>query len=147
MTNNIDPEFVKKDKIVQHTVNGISRFLILWIIKNSGPIHGYGIMRELDTFFESLIESGTLKKSIPSKIYPILKNMEENELILCDIKIQDNKQVKFYTITDKGEFLLEYIKNSYINIRKSNKGSLFFNDFLNVEWYNQHSFFKIFASH
>ena len=133
MTNNIDPEFVKKDKIVQHTVNGISRFLILWIIKSSGPIHGYGIMRELDTFFESLIESGTLKKSIPSKIYPILKNMEENELILCDIKIQDNKQVKFYTITDKGEFLLEYIKNSYINIRKSNKGSLFFNDFLNVE--------------
>ncbi len=133
MTNNIDPEFVKKDKIVQHTVNGISRFLILWIIKNSGPIHGYGIMRELDTFFESLIESGTLKKSIPSKIYPILKNMEENELILCDIKIQDNKQVKFYTITDKGEFLLEYIRNSYVNIRKSNKGALFFNDFLNVE--------------
>ena len=113
MMNNIDPEFVKKDKIVQHTVNGISRFLILWIIKSSGPIHGYGIMRELDTFFESLIESGTLKKSIPSKIYPILKNMEENELILCDIKIQDNKQVKFYTITDKGEFLLEYIKDSY----------------------------------
>lgn len=133
MTNNIDPEFVKKDKIVQHTVNGISRFLILWIIKNSGPIHGYSIMKELDTFFESLIESGTLKKSIPSKIYPILKNMEENELIHCDIKIQDNKQVKFYTITDKGEFLLEYIKNSYINIRKSNHGSQFFNDFLNVE--------------
>ncbi len=34
---------------------------------------------------------------------------------------------KFQTITDKGEFLLEYIKNSHVNIRKSNRGSHFFN--------------------
>ena len=46
MTNS-DLDFIKKDKIVQHTVNGISRFLILWIIKSSGSIHGYGVMKFL----------------------------------------------------------------------------------------------------
>lgn len=129
-----DLEFIKKDKIVQHTVNGISRFLILWIIKSSGPIHGYGVMKELDSFFDSLIKTRTLKKSIPSKIYNILKNMEENDLISSVEIIRDNKKVKFYSLTDKGEFLLKYIKDSYIALRKTNKGSKFFNDFLNVDW-------------
>jgi DNA-binding PadR family transcriptional regulator len=100
MTNNFDSEFIKKDKIVKHTVNGISRFLILWIIKKYGPIHGYRIMKEVDCFFESLIKSGTLNKSISSKIYTILKTMEENELVCSDTKIKDNKKVKFYTITE-----------------------------------------------
>ena len=73
----LDSNFIKKDKIVQHTVNGISRFLMLWIIMENGPIHGYGLIKQLDTFFVNLIDVGSLKKSSPSKIYPILKDMEK----------------------------------------------------------------------
>ena len=71
MSKKLNPEFIKKDKIVQHTVNGISRFLILWIIMEKGPIHGYGLMAELNTFFGNLINVGSLRKSSPSRIYPI----------------------------------------------------------------------------
>ena len=99
--NNEYSEFIKNDKIVKHTVNGISRFLILWIIKHYGPIHGYNISKEFSDIFEILIISGNLKKSNPSKIYPILKDMEDNSLIAGEDVFKDNKKVKFYEITEK----------------------------------------------
>lgn len=68
---NLDSDFIKKNKIVQHTVNGISRFLILWIIMENGPIHGYGLLlKQLNKFFENLIDVGSLRKSSPSRVYP-----------------------------------------------------------------------------
>lgn len=128
----MDSTFIKKDKIVQHTVNGISRFLMLWIIMENGPIHGYRVMKELDIFFENLIDRGSLKKSAPSKIYPILKDMENNGLIKGELKIKDNKNVKFYEITDAGEYMVYYIRDSYQIIRNTSQGTLFI-DFLKNE--------------
>ena len=128
----MDSTFIKKDKIVQHTVNGISRFLMLWIIMENGPIHGYRVMKELDIFFENLIDRGSLKKSAPSKIYPILKDMENHGLIKGELKIKDNKNVKFYEITDAGEYMVYYIRDSYQIIRNTSQGTLFI-DFLKNE--------------
>lgn len=125
-------EFIKHNKIVSHTVNGISRFLILWIIKQYGPINGYNISKEISDIFESVIISGTIKKYNPSKMYPILKDMENHGLILGENVFQDNKKVTFYKITEKGEFFLDYLRDKFKNIRKSPKGSLFFDDFLKL---------------
>jgi len=130
MSKTLNSDFIKKDKIVQHTVNGISRFLMLWIIMENGPIHGYRLMKQLDTFFENLIYVGSLKKSSPSKIYPILRDMEHNGLIKGEIKIKDNKKVTYYEITDEGEFLVHYIRDSYQVIKSTSQGALF-SDFLN----------------
>ena len=55
--------FIKENKILKSTVNGIYRFLVLWIIKYHGPIHGYAILKELEKFFETLISQGVLKKT------------------------------------------------------------------------------------
>ena len=90
MSKTLNSNFVKKDKIVQHTVNGISRFLMLWIIMENGPIHGYRLMKDLDKFFENLIDVGSLKKSSASKIDPILKDMENNGLIKGELEGKDN---------------------------------------------------------
>ena len=38
-------------KILKHFSNGITHNLILWIISKE-PIHGYGIMKKLDEFFD-----------------------------------------------------------------------------------------------
>ena len=130
MASKLNSNFVKKDKIVQHTVNGISRFLMLWIIMEKGPIHGYRLMKELDIFFENLIDVGSLKKSSPSKIYPILKDMENNGLIESELHLKDNKEVKYYELTDAGEYLLYYIRDSYQVIKNTSQGSLFA-EFLN----------------
>ena len=80
-------EVITNNSIIKHYANGMSRFLILWIIKYKGPIHGYAILKELDAFFSILIEEGSLKKSNPSNIYPILNKMEELNLIISEFKI------------------------------------------------------------
>ncbi len=129
---NLDSDFIKKNKIVQHTVNGISRFLILWIIMENGPIHGYGLLKQLNKFFENLIDVGSLRKSSPSLVYPILKDMEKNDLISGEEVVQDNKKVIYYEITDAGRFLVHYIRDSYQIIRKTGQGSHFV-EFLNSE--------------
>lgn len=132
MDKSLDSSFIKKDKIVQHTVNGISRFLMLWIIMENGPIHGYRIMKELDIFFENLIDVGSLKKSSASKIYPILRDMENNGLIKGDLKVKDNKKITYYEITDAGQYLIYYIRDSYQVIRSTSQGALF-TEFLMTE--------------
>ena len=111
-------EFKDDEKIHQHhkpvskpITNGLTRLLIFWIIKERGPIHGYGIMKELDIFFETPINKGWQKKASSSKIYPILKKMEEKELINGEWKTQNNKQVIFYRITEKGEKILNHVWN------------------------------------
>lgn len=101
--------FIKQNKILKSTVNGLYRFLVLWIIKYNGKIHGYGIMKELDKFFNKLIEEGALKKSNPSKIYPILKQMEDFDLVDGIVELHDDKEIKFYQITEKGEFFIYFI--------------------------------------
>lgn len=123
--------YYKENKVLQHTVNGIYRFLILWIIKHNPKIHGYAIMKEMDNFFDSLINEGSLNKSNPSKIYPILSKMEDEDLIKHSFEINDKKEIKIYEITPKGDFLLEFIREKYIKIKKTPEGNLFFEEFLN----------------
>lgn len=102
-------EVIVNNSITKHYVNGMSRFLILWIIKFKGPIHGYAILKELDSFFLTLIEEKSLKKSNPSNIYPILNRMEELDLISSECVIKNNKKLKFFKITDDGEHVLNYM--------------------------------------
>ena len=125
--------YYKENKVLQYTANGIYRFLILWIIKRNPKIHGYAIMKEMDNFFDSLINEGSLNKSNPSKIYPILSKMEDEDLIKHSFEINDKKEIKIYEITPKGDFLLEFIREKYIKIKKTPEGNLFFEEFLNQE--------------
>ena len=125
--------YYKENKVLQYTVNGIYRFLIFSIIKHNPKIHGYAIMKEMDNFFDSLINEGSLNKSNPSKIYPILSKMEDEDLIKHSFEINDKKEIKIYEITPKGDFLLEFIREKYIKIKKTPEGNLFFEEFLNQE--------------
>ena len=135
MTDSINdaPEFIVKNRMVQQTVNGISRFLILWVIMDNGPIHGYEIMSLLNEFFQDLIKRKSIRKSSPSRVYPMLKKMEDSNLITGTWHYHDNKKVKYYEITDNGKKLLFFIRDNYLNIKKSSNGSKFFDDFLNDE--------------
>ena len=126
-----DSEFFKKNKkMFQYSLNGFSRVFILWIIKYYGPIHGYEIMKELDKFFERSIKDDVIKKSTSSKIYPILKNMEDSELILGEWETNDeNKQIKMYSITTKGKVLLKMIGKSQKMLNENSQWKLFMKDF------------------
>lgn len=119
-------EVITNNSIIKHYVNGMSRFLILWIIKYKGPIHGYAILKELDAFFLTLIEEGSLKKSNPSNIYLILNKMEELGLIISEFKIKNNKQLKYFKITDDGVHVLEYMYSRFDIIHSNPQWSSLF---------------------
>lgn len=123
-------ETLKKNKLVKHSVNGLSRFLILWIIKHKKNIHGYGIVKELDKFFIELIADGSLKKSNPSKIYPILKRMEEAHVIMGEWKMNEKQKVKYYSLTEKGESLVNYFGQKIRSVFQNEYWQLLLEDIL-----------------
>lgn len=103
------------NKFLKYFSNGIIHNLMLWTISKKS-IHGYGLMKSLEEFFNGNCEI----KINSSKIYPILKKMEENELIKGEWKVnENNKRVKYYSISPKGELLLSYIQSN-MNMMLSN---------------------------
>lgn len=106
-----DNENINKtpQKLIKHFSNGITHNLMLWIISKE-PIHGYGIMKKLDDFFN--FEDSDCEMNInSSKVYPILSKMEKGGLITGEWKInENNKRVKYYSITDDGKVVLKHIQ-------------------------------------
>ena len=121
-------EVVNNNPVIKYYVKGMSRFLILWIIKYNKIIHGYGILKELDKFFEIFIDEMSLKKSNPSNIYPILNKMEESGIISSEIKLKNNKKLKYFKITDDGEYILNYVYSRFDIIHNSPQWQLLFQD-------------------
>ena len=119
-------------KFLKYFSNGVTHKLILWIISKES-IHGYGIMKELDEFF-SFDGANCDMKINSSKIYPILSKMEDKGLIIGEWKTnENNKRVKYYSITDDGQQFLDEMQ-SRMNIILSNPNWLaFFKDMTGME--------------
>ena len=88
-------------------------------------------MKELDVFFETPIAKGWQKKSSSSKIYPILRKMEDKDVIKGEWETQNNKQVKFYTITENGEKILDHVKSIWGEFKMNPNWIEFIKDMLN----------------
>jgi len=114
-------------KVFKNFSNGIIHNLILWIISRE-DIHGYGIMKKLNQFFN--FEDSKCDISVnSSKIYPILSKMEKNGFIVGEWKInENNKRVKYYSITEDGEIFLRTIQNHMSNILNNPSWLEFFED-------------------
>ena len=73
-----------------------------------------------------MIEEGSLKKSNPSNIYPILNKMEESCLIASELKMINNKKVKYFEITDNGEHVLDYMYSRFDIIHNNDQWKALF---------------------
>ena len=114
-------------KVFKNFSNGIIHNLILWIISRE-DIHGYGIMKRLNEFF-SFEDSKCDITVNSSKIYPILSKMEKNGFIVGEWKVnENNKRVKFYSITEDGEVFLKTIQDHMNNILDNPSWLEFFED-------------------
>ncbi len=114
-------------KVFKNFSNGIIHNLILWIISRE-DIHGYGIMKRLNEFF-SFEDSKCDITVNSSKIYPILSKMEKNGFIVGEWKVnENNKRVKFYSITEDGEIFLKTIQDHMNNILDNPSWLEFFED-------------------
>ena len=118
------------EPFIRRYSNGTTYVLILWIISKE-KIHGYGIMKKLDAFFAYPIEHGYVKKTSPSKIYPILNKFEENNLIEGVWDLKTNK--KYYEITEKGEKVLNTIRKANEKLKSNEHWNEFFNDMKEVK--------------
>ena len=122
----------KKKKILKHFFNGLTRNLILWIISKE-KIHGYGIMKKLDEFFDFDNVNCEIKNT-SSKVYPILRKMEDKGLIIGEWQInENNKRVKYYTITDEGLLILDNLRNVMNYIVNNPSWLMFYKDMAGVE--------------
>ena len=72
-----DSDFIKKDKIVQTTRKWYISFFNS--VGHNGKRSDSWIwsIKTVKQVFENLIDVGSLRKSSPSRVYPILKDMEE----------------------------------------------------------------------
>lgn len=119
-------------KLIKHFSNGLTRNLILWIISKE-KIHGYGIMKKLDEFYDFHDLDCDIKNT-SSKVYPILQKMEKNGLVIGEWDInQNNKRVKYYTITDEGLLILDHIRMVMKAIANNPTWLMFYKDMAGVE--------------
>lgn len=129
--SNVQKDYYKlvyHNPVIKHYCMGMSRWLILWIIKYHSSIHGYGILKELDKFYSIFIEEESLKKSNPSNIYPILNRLEESGLIEHDLKVENNKSLKYFKITDDGIYILAYLYSRFDIIHNNDAWKVLFED-------------------
>ena len=96
------------EKLVKQFSNGITHNLILWIISKEN-IHGYGIMKKLEEFFNFDCNQCDIKIN-SSKVYPILSKMEKAGLIKRTKGKEDARQ-RIVTLTDKGLAMQEQAKH------------------------------------
>lgn len=109
--------FEENKNISKHVIIGLTRFILIWRI-SKGKIHGYGLMKCIDEFFEEEIELGIVNKANPSRIYPILKKLENSGLIIGEWELQNNKNIKVYSITEKGELFIKTMKEKINTLAK-----------------------------
>lgn len=123
-------------KVFKNFSNGIIHNLILWIISKES-IHGYGIMKKLEDFF-NFDDSKCDINVNSSKIYPILSKMEKRGFIVGEWKVnENNKRVKYYSITDEGSDFLKDIQIHMNNILNNPSWLAFFKDMTGLEINNE----------
>ena len=79
---------------------GVVELLILALLRSRGPLHGYGIVQELE-------ELGDLIAGV-STVYPVLKRLEADALVAASWGAGDEAgRRKNYAITPAGESFLD----------------------------------------
>lgn len=110
-------------KLCKGILRGPGKIMILWLI-NKKRAHGYELMTQLQG--DSPV-SEKLKTPSPSKIYPILHDLEKNGLIKGTWEYHGKRKLKYYEITGEGVNTLSRIRNIY-KLRKSALFEEFMND-------------------
>lgn len=79
---------------------GVVELLVLALLRARGPLHGYGIVQELE-------DLGDLIAGV-STVYPVLKRLEADQLVAASWGAGDEAgRRKNYEITSAGEKFLE----------------------------------------
>jgi PadR family transcriptional regulator, regulatory protein PadR len=81
--------------------SGSLKTIILKLLKDEGPLHGYAITQRVDE-----ISGGKIKLSYGA-LYPVLYKLEKEKVLVADREIFNNRIRVNYTLTKKGKSVVE----------------------------------------
>ena len=93
-----------EEKIIRTTVKGLSRALILWLVSQR-KMSGYAIINEIYRL--------TGLKFTPGTVYPLLYELEGKDLIKGEWVQKGRRNIKYYSITEKGESVLNRLRELF----------------------------------
>ncbi len=116
-------------KLLKGIMKGPGKIMILWLIGKERT-HGYELMTKLQGDSPA---GDNLKVSGPSKIYPILHELEKNELIKGTWEYHGKRKLKYYKITEEGINTLSRIRK----ISKCREKTQLLEEFMNDMFFNK----------
>jgi PadR family transcriptional regulator PadR len=93
-----------EEKLIRTTVKGLSRVIILWLISQN-KMSGYSIIEEIHRLTNFKFTSGI--------IYPLLYELEEKGLIKGEWVQKGRRNIKYYSITEKGRSILNKLRELF----------------------------------
>jgi len=107
-----DPDLYKNlkkyDIKLLKSMKGFGKTMILWLISKERT-HGYELMNKINAI--SPTDEETIRG--PSKIYPVLHDLEEQGLVEGTWEAHGKRKVKYYKITEEGIQTLNRIRKVF----------------------------------
>ncbi len=80
--------------------SGSIRTIILKLLKEEGPLHGYAITQKVEDLTE-----GRIKLSYGA-IYPVLHKLNKDKILVTTSEMVNNRVRVYYALTSKGDTLV-----------------------------------------
>lgn len=77
--------------------SGSLKTIVLKLLKEEGPVHGYALTRRVEE-----LTSGKIKLTYGA-LYPILHKLEHEKAVVARTGIHNNRTRVYYSLTPKGE--------------------------------------------
>jgi DNA-binding PadR family transcriptional regulator len=87
--------------ISSELLKGSLKTIILKILKEEGPMHGYAITRKVEE-----ITAGKIKLTYGA-LYPVLHKLESDEVLVTTSEIYNNRMRVYYALTHKGHSVVK----------------------------------------
>ncbi len=85
-------------KIISNQLySGSLKTIVLKLLKEEGPLHGYALTRRVEELTE-----GRIKLTFGA-LYPILHKLEHEKAVVTTTGIHNNRTRVYYSLTPKGE--------------------------------------------
>jgi PadR family transcriptional regulator, regulatory protein PadR len=87
--------------VATELLKGSIRTIILKVLKEEGPMHGYLLTQKVEEL------SGGKIKLTYGALYPVLHKLESEDALTTTTEIFNNRTRIYYTLTPKGQTLVE----------------------------------------
>ena len=82
--------------ISSELIKGSLKTIVLKLLKEQGPMHGYAITRKVEELTKSKI------KLTYGALYPVLHKLESDGVLVTATEIHNNRIRIYYALTEKG---------------------------------------------